>query len=159
LEKAMNTSTLNIRPAVRSDLDAMVSLLQTLFAIEEDFSPDLDRQRQGLLCLLDGGKHRCVLVAENADQVIAMATAQILISTAQGGPVGLVEDVVVQKECRGRGVGCQLMNALTEWAAERGLSRLQLLAGRGNQAALDFYRKIGWQTTGLIGLRYLPSIP
>ena len=156
----MKTSALNIRPAVRADLDTMVSLLQTLFVIEEDFSPDPDRQRQGLLRLLDGcGKHRFVLVAENADQVIAMATVQILISTAQGGPVGLVEDVVVQKECRGRGVGRQLMHTLTEWAAERGLTRLQLLADRGNQAALDFYRKMGWQKTGLVGLRYWPSSP
>lgn len=160
MKKTMNTSTLNIRPAVWADLDAMVSLLQTLFAIEEDFSPDPDRQRQGLSYLLDGcGKHRFVLVAEIAERVIAMATVQILISTAQGGAVGLVEDVVVRKECRGRGVGRQLMNTLTAWAAERGLTRLQLLADRGNQPALDFYRKIGWQTTGLIGLRYLPASP
>ena len=102
----MEPEALTIRPAEQNDLDAMVSLLQALFAIEDDFTPDPERQWRGLAYLLDGcGKHRGVLVAEAAGQVIAMATVQILISTAQGGPVGLVEDVVVREDCRGHGVG------------------------------------------------------
>ncbi len=135
----------------------MVGLLQALFAIEDDFTPDPERQRRGLACFMDGcGKHRCILVAEADAEAIAMVTIQILISTAQGGPVGLVEDMVVREDFRGCGVGRRLMVAVTDWAAERGLTRLQLLADRGNRPALDFYRRIGWQTTQLIGLRYQP---
>ena len=153
----MDPKTLCIRPAGRDDLDAMVSLLQTLFAIEDDFTPDPERQRQGLVCFIDGcGKQRCILVAEAGTEVIGMATVQILISTAQGGPVGLVEDVVVREDCRGRGLGRRLMEALNAWAVERGLTRLQLLADRGNLPALDFYRRIGWQRTQLVCLRHLP---
>ncbi len=136
----------------------MVALLQALFAIEDDFTPDPARQRQALARLLEGGgKHRCILVAEKDHQVIAMATVQVVISTAQGGPVGLVEDVVVQEDYRGRGMGQMLMRALIAWSADRGLTRLQLLADRGNKPALNFYRQIGWQTTQLLCLRYLPS--
>lgn len=132
----------------------MVLLLQALFAIEEDFTPDADRQRRGLTRFLDGcGKHRAILVAEDDGQVIAMATIQILISTAEGGPVGLVEDVVVQEDHRGRGVGRRLMAALCEWAEERGLTRLQLLADRTNFGALDFYNQTGWVPTRLTCLR------
>ncbi|MBL0716079.1 MAG: GNAT family N-acetyltransferase [Desulfosarcina sp.] len=145
---------LTIRPATWEDLDAMVSLLQALFVIENDFPPDPDRQRRGLKRFLDGcGKHRRILVAEADGRVIAMATVQILISTAEGGHVGLVEDVVVREDCRNRGVGRRLMSALGSWAAERGLKRLQLLADRGNQPALDFYDQLGWQPTRLICLR------
>lgn len=132
----------------------MVSLLQALFALEEDFIPDPERQRRGLSRFLDGcGRHRCILVADENRRVIAMATIQILISTAEGGPVGLVEDVVVREDCRGRGVGRQLMTAITSWAAERGLTRLQLLADRTNFCALDFYDRMGWLPTRLICLR------
>ncbi len=137
----------------------MVSLLLALFAIEDDFSPDPACQRRGLALFLDGcGKHRGILVAETDVGVIAMATIQILISTAQGGPVGLVEDVVVRADCRGQGVGRQLMAAVNAWAVERGLTRLQLLADRGNQPAMDFYRRIGWQDTRLVCRRYLPPV-
>ena len=67
-------------------------------------------------------------------------------------------DVVVRADCRGQGVGRQLMAAVTAWADARGLTRLQLLADGGNQAALDFYRRIGWQGTRLVCLRYMPPI-
>ncbi len=154
----MDRGALNIRPAGRDDLDAMVSLLLALFAIEDDFVPDPASQRRGLASFLDGcGEHRVILVAVADAEVIAMATVQILISTAQGGPVGQVEDVVVREDCRGRGVGRKLMAAMTAWAIERGLTRLQLLADQGNRPALDFYRRIGWQCTQLVCLRYLPS--
>lgn len=150
----METVALKIRPAQRDDLEAMVSLLLELFALEEDFSPNPARQRRGLSRLLDGcGKHRCILVAEIDGRVIAMATVQILISTAEGGPVGLVEDVVVRKDSRGRGIGRRLMEAVGSWGAERGLTRLQLLADRNNAKALEFYGKIGWQPTQLVCLR------
>lgn len=154
MESLLDKQTLTIRPAGPDDLDAMVLLLQALFAVEADFTPDRDRQRQGLMRFLDGcGKHRCILVAEHERQVIAMATLQILISTAEGGPVGLVEDVVVREDCRGQGIGKRLIKALSAWADAHGLSRLQLLADHDNQSALDFYRKIGWETTRLICLR------
>ena len=153
----MDTKTLRIRPAGRDDIEAMISLLLALFAIEDDFTPDPERQRRGLTFFLEGcGKHRGIMVAEAGAEVVAMATVQILVSTAQGGPVGQVEDVVVREDFRGRGVGRRLMDALTAWAVERGLTRLQLLADRGNQPALDFYQRIGWQRTRLVCLRHLP---
>jgi GNAT superfamily N-acetyltransferase len=154
MENSMNTEALTIRPAGRDDLGAMVSLLGTLFAIEEDFTPDPECQRRGLERFLKScGKHRGILVAQSENQVVAMATIQILISTAEGGPVGLVEDVVVREDCRGRGVGRRLMAAVSAWGDDRGLTRLQLLADRTNFSALDFYDKIGWLPTRLVCLR------
>ena len=45
------------------------------------------------------------------------------------------------------------MMRLTAWAAERDLTRLQLLADRDNTAALKFYEAMGWQPTRLVCLR------
>ncbi len=150
----MDTKALTIRSAGQDDLETMVALLQALFAIEEDFTPDPERQRRGLIRFLDGcGKHRGILVAASGAEVIAMATIQILVSTAEGGAVGLVEDVVVHQDHRGCGVGRRLMNGVMAWAQERGLTRLQLLADRTNFNALDFYDRMGWVPTRLICLR------
>ena len=85
-----------------------------------------------------------------------MATLQVVISTAEGGPAGLIEDVVVGESHRGCGLGQALMDHLVAWAGERGLTRLQLLADRDNRPALDFYRKQGWTMTSLIALRKEP---
>lgn len=143
-----------IRNAQPDDLDALTALLGQLFTIEADFTVDAGRQRRGLGLMLDGCmKHRCVKVAEADGEVVGMVTAQLLISTAEGGAVALVEDMVVDVQYRGRGIGRQLMGAIEAWARKRGVSRLQLLADRTNFSGLDFYDKIGWRPTRLICLR------
>jgi GNAT superfamily N-acetyltransferase len=132
----------------------MVSLLGELFSVEADFSIDKARQCRGLKLMLDGClKHRCIKVAEVKGQVIGMCTAQTLISTAEGGVVALVEDVVVDLQFRGQGIGRKLMESIEDWARSRGATRMQLLADRTNFSALDFYDKIGWRPTQLICLR------
>jgi GNAT superfamily N-acetyltransferase len=150
----MKPLPVTVRPAAQADVDAVVRLLQDLFALEEDFRPDHRRQRRGLKLLLEGcGKHRCLLVGESEGRVIAMASVQVLISTAEGGLAGWVEDVVVHRDYRDRGVGRQLMAAISTWADRHGLTRLQLLADRNNRPALDFYARLGWRQTQLICLR------
>lgn len=141
-----------VRAAQAGDIDTLVLLLKSLFAIERDFQFDSSRQQRGLAMMLDnpGG---CLLVAEAEGRVVGMCSGQLLVSTAEGGPALLVEDVVVFEQWRGRGVGRLLMEALGQWAGKRKVSRLQLLADRNNAPALGFYRRLGWKNTELICLR------
>lgn len=141
-----------VRPGEERDIDSLVGLLLALFAIEEDFAFDEARQRAGLLMML-GNERGCLLVAEDDGRVVGMCSGQVTVSTAEGGPALLVEDVVVHADWRGQGIGRQLMDSIGAWAAARGIGRLQLLADRGNKAALDFYSRLGWQSTALICLR------
>jgi GNAT superfamily N-acetyltransferase len=135
----------------------MTDLLAELFSIETDFAPDVEKQISGLSALVATPPGRsCILVAEQGGNVIGMATVQTLVSTAEGGRVGLVEDVVVRRNLRGRGVGTQLIEAILGWARSQGLTRLQLLADRDNQQALDFYASRNWVSTRLICLRRRP---
>lgn len=145
---------IEIRNANTADLEAMTTLLGSLFCLEADFTADGEAQRRGLAMMLDGcGKHRCVQVAEVAGKVVGMCTAQTLISTAEGGIVALVEDMVVADGFRGRGIGRRLMESVEAWARAHGARRLQLLADRTNASALAFYERIGWLPTRLICLR------
>lgn len=138
-----------IRPAGPADLDALADLLRMLFGIEADFNFDAARQRQGLAMLM-AHESAVLLVAEAAGRVIGMCSGQLTISTAEGGFALLVEDVVVAEPWQGKGVGRELLAALDQWGAARKIGRLQLLADRNNTAALEFYRKLGWQSTELI---------
>lgn len=146
-------SSVNLRPAKQEDIDGMSKLLSQLFSIEADFMPDEEKQRRGLRMLLDAlGAY--VLVAEEQGSVIGMATVQVLVSTAEGGHVGLVEDVVVDHECRSKGIGSALLDQLKVWAEDNGLTRLQLAADRDNSDALGFYAEKGWKQTNLGLLRF-----
>lgn len=149
-------SQVNIRPAVSSDIGALTSLLEILFSIEEDFFFNPTLQRQGLALMLTN-ERCCVLVADVNGQAVGMCSGQLTISTAEGGLSLLVEDVVIDTQWRGQGVGRLLMEAMSDWAISKNVSRLQLLADRNNTPALDFYRCLGWQTTELICLRTYTS--
>ena len=138
-----------MRAARHEELEPMVALLRLLFAIEADFRFDAARQRRGLGLLLQDDRAR-VLVARVNGRVVGMCTGQVVISTAEGGPALLVEDVVVAPDHRGRGIGRALLTALTDWARGRGVRRLQLLADRGNGPALAFYDRLGWRATALV---------
>lgn len=60
------TLPLAIRPAGKADVDAMTVLPDRLFAIEKDFTPDTERQRRGLLLLLETPRTRAFVAARAA---------------------------------------------------------------------------------------------
>ncbi len=144
---------ISIRSATSADLDVLVALLADLFSIEADFRPDAERQRRGLALLLESPAQRLVLVAERRGEVVGMVTVQLVVSTAEGGLSGLVEDMVVASGERGRGIGRRILDGAEAWARERGATRLQLLADRENEPALGFYERMGWRGTRLVCLR------
>lgn len=142
-----------IRPAAPGDLDDLVRLLGALFELEADFAPDPVKQRRGLAAMLAEPARRTVLVAEWAGQVVGMVTGQVVVSTAEGGPSVLLEDLVLTEGARGAGLGRGLVEALEAWARERGATRVQLLVDEENRPALGFYRRLGWAPTQLRVLR------
>jgi GNAT superfamily N-acetyltransferase len=141
-----------IRQAQTFDLEELVSLLRILFGLEADFYFDERKQRRGLKLMLENSLG-VVFVAANKCEVIGMCTGQLLISTAEGGPVALVEDVVVLPAWQGRGVGTMLMSSISAWAKSKNALQVKLLADRGNTPALSFYNRLGWSMTKLICLR------
>jgi GNAT superfamily N-acetyltransferase len=147
-------ATVVIRHAEIADLDALSALLHVLFSLERDFSFEAVKARRGLRLLLE--RENALLLAAEADgETVGMCSVQTLISTAEGGPVGMVEDLVVAEGWRGHGIGRMLLTEAEDWAASRGLTRLQLLAERENHAALDFYDRLGWSATHLAVRRKL----
>ena len=142
-----------IRPAGQGDIAAMAELLSTLFAMEEDFSVDADKQRAGLEMFFQYPDGRYLVVAEKPQQVVGMCSAQLLISTAEGGWKAIIEDVVVAKQLRGQGIGKRMLAELADWAAQQGASRKDLLADRDNIDGLKFYDRLNWRRTNLIALQ------
>ena len=145
---------ITIRTAKPSDIPQLVELLKALFTIEADFDFDQEKQECGLNLLLTSHKDS-ILVAEllSDNKVLGMCTVQTLISTAEGGPVGLLEDLIVAADFRNQGIGSKLVVEAVFWAERQDLKRLQLLADKNNLPALNFYQKQGWKSTQLVCLR------
>jgi GNAT superfamily N-acetyltransferase len=151
--KTVKTAAL-IRPVRSEDVPVLCDLLGDLFEIEADFSADRRKQENGLRLLLEDRSGRSkVFVAVHGGRVIGMCSVQVVISTAEGKPAAIMEDVVVKREHRGSGFGTALVEAVQEWCLERGITRVQVLADKDNLQALTFYANKGWFSTNLICLR------
>ncbi len=150
-----SSQSIRIERAGDADVPALIELLAALFAIEKDFSADRSRQRRGLELMLAQPDDRAILLIARAvdGKAVGMASAQLVISTAEGAPSAWIEDVVVQRSLRGQGIARLLLQELLAWARRHGATRAQLLADNANLPALDFYRHIGWQPTQLSAWR------
>jgi len=144
-----------IAPASEADIPELIDLLAVLFSIEQDFSPDTDKQRRGLAALLASPTGHIAIARDTTSRAVGMATAQLLISTAEGAPSAWIEDVVVQEDFRGKGLGRALLDAVLDWARNQGAVRAQLLADLDNAPALAFYDRVGWQPTRLVARRLM----
>ena len=139
---------ITLESAGEEDLPAMAELIGLLFAIEADFEIDYEKQLAGITKLYhsDGAE---MLVAKHEGIVVGMGTMQRLISSAEGGYIGQIEDLVVKEEYRMMGVGSRLVNRMRAIAQEYGYRRIQLAADVDNANALQFYNRRGFRRTNL----------
>lgn len=142
-----------IRKAKPSHIPDLVELLRELFSIEADFDFNAKLQEKGLTMMMLSPEASCVMVAEIDGKVVGMCTGQLVVSTAKGGFSGLIEDMVISREYREKGLGSLLLKAVEKWCIDNKAGRIQLLADKNNTKALKFYEKCGWKYTQLICLR------
>lgn len=139
--------------AIAEDLPQLADLLAELFTLEGDFFPDRNKQLRGLRLILDTPSLGQLFVLRIGGKVAGMANSLITISTAEGGHVLLLEDVIVHSEHRGGGLGRRLVEHVLVWAREQGMTRVTLLVDQDNSAALGFYRKLGFEYSQMTVLR------
>lgn len=146
---------LRIEPATLDDLPDLVELLYDLFSMEADFVPDRDRQSRGIKLILEQPNRGRIFVLRNDHSIIGMINLLITISTAEGGFVLLLEDLVVHRDHRSQGYGTKLLNHAIEFARIKGFSRITLLTDRPNDGAKKFYLAHGFMHSDMIPLRYI----
>lgn len=142
-----------IRKAELTDLPALLALLQTLFNQESEFHPDPARQAAGLRAILGNSSVGEIFVVEQDGVVQGMASLLYTVSTALGGPVAWLEDVVVNSGNRGQGHGRLLMESVLAHAQTRGCLRVTLLTDASNQGAIRFYSRHGFVSSDMQPMR------
>jgi hypothetical protein len=129
-------SPTRIRAAVEADLDAMLGLVEQLFALESDFPFEAAKVRRGLELLHARSRFGSVVGRRTwMGSVVGMCSAQIVISTAEGGPAGLGRGCCGQSatKCVAWVSAVMLLDdSLRLGRSARGIGRLQLLADAEN---------------------------
>jgi GNAT superfamily N-acetyltransferase len=136
-------SAFAIRPAVPGDLAAIVRLIHGLAEFEQ--LSHLVKVTSESLAPHLFGPHPVAeaLVAESAGRVVAFALFFTNFSTFLAQPGLYLEDLFVEPEQRGRGIGQALLEQLARLAAERGCGRFEWSVLDWNEGAIRFYQRMG----------------
>jgi len=94
-----------IEPATAEDLDELSELLGELFSEESDFRPNKEKQLRGLRLIFEQPNRGRVFVLRRDHSIVGMINLLFTISTAEGGFVILLEDLVIHKAYRDHGYG------------------------------------------------------
>jgi GNAT superfamily N-acetyltransferase len=135
--------TLSIRAATVDDLDLVIGFIRALAAYERlADAVVLDRTLLG--CHLFGDKPMAeVLIGEIDGVARGFALFFHNFSTFEGKPGIYLEDLFVEPEARGSGLGKALLARLAQLAMERGCARLEWSVLDWNEPSIAFYNALG----------------
>jgi ribosomal protein S18 acetylase RimI-like enzyme len=133
---------------------ALLGPLRTLLAL---LSPQVEAVPDDVLAERLTDERLILLVAQRNGVLVGAATLSVLV-TAGLGPVGHVDDVVVDEAVRGSGVGRLLMGAVHAEARRLGLRHLDLTSRPAREAANALYQSLGYERrqTNVYRLRLQP---
>lgn len=152
-------SETRIEPATTEDLPALADLLHELFTQESDFRPDQVRQLRGLRMIIEQPNRGRIFVlrAVENERLIGMVNMLFTISTAEGGSVIILEDLIVSHDHRSMGYGTQLLEYVLNFARQREFLRITLLTDRLDEPAKHFFEQHGFYASTMVPMRWLPG--
>ncbi len=144
-----------MEPATIEDLPALTELVVNLLGGSGDFTPDPALQERGLQLILEQPGRGRIFIVRNGDRIIGMVNLLFTISTARGGFVILLEDVVIHPDHRGQGYGTMLLDYVVEFAKAKEFKRITLLTDRISAESQEFFRKRGFEYSNMIPMRLI----
>lgn len=149
-----------LRPAQPGDVPAILALIRGLAEYEKlsgEVVATEDRLRQSLFPTDGHSPHACCLLAEVERRTVGFALYFFNYSTFLAKPGLYLEDLFVEPDFRGRGLGKALLLALARIANARGCGRMEWSVLDWNAPAIAFYESLGarrmteWQICRLTG--------
>lgn len=137
---------LQIRAASEADLPSILALY---VEVEDDSRVLSIEKARSIFARMQSYPDYKVYVAMFGGSIVGTFALLIMDNLAHmGAPSGVVEDVVVQKDWRGKGVGKQMMRFAMDRCRERGCYKLALSSNLKREVAHGFYDGLGFQRHG-----------
>jgi N-acetylglutamate synthase-like GNAT family acetyltransferase len=141
---------IQIRKAESKDVPEIANLIRSLGIFTRLNSESLQTTTERIfkhLALCNADDSHLVLVAVNATgEILGYGSVHWLPYLFLSGPEGYVSELFIKEECRGQGIGGNILDVIKAEAQQRGCSRLMLLNMRKRESyQRQFYAKQGWE--------------
>lgn len=144
-----------VEQATLEDLPQLTDLLIELFEQEGDFTPDRAKQMRGLRLILEQPNRGRIFVLRQNGMILGMINLLFTISTAEGGFVIMLEDVIIHRDFRHQGFGAKLLAHAIDYAKKKEFLRITLLTDRINEEGQRFFKNHGFIESKMIPLRLI----
>ncbi len=94
-----------------------------------------------------------IAVGEDGGRLVALA--YVAFAASAPVPFAIVEDLIVSPAVRGRGAGKAVLEWIAAEARGRGIRRLFLESGIGNERAHAFFEREGFRPTSVVMMKEL----
>lgn len=146
---------IRICSATPEDIPTLCQLLAILFCQEAEFQSHHAKQEAALKILLNNPDLGDIIVARSDIQTIGMVSLLYTVSTALGGRVAILEDMLVHPDFRNQAIGSHLLSHAVNVAREKGCRRITLLTDKDNLPAQQFYQRHGFKNSEMLPMRLL----
>lgn len=148
--------TFIIRPCKSADLPAVLELMKELAEVAHgECAPDLATMTQVFEHMQNAPAFYLNLVAEVEGRVAGFMSLIFYKTVFHRGGTALINELVLGRTFRGRGIGTALIERAKKEALDRGLDELEVGTESSNTGALSFYRKCGFESEYvLLGLEF-----
>ena len=134
---------LKIERAAEQDIPAIVRLVRQLAEYEKLEHAMVSREDDFRKALFGPQRNVDALLAFADDVAVGLALYFYNFSTFQGRRGIYLEDIYVEPEYRGRGIGTALLKRLATVAKEEDCRRMEWSVLTWNQPSIDFYHRLG----------------
>jgi GNAT superfamily N-acetyltransferase len=134
---------MEIRPAVESDIPALMPLMRGYCQFYEADPPDsgLEEMARALIATEEG--QGMLLVADEGGEAVGFAAVGWKWSSLRGARIAVLEDLFVAPEARGKGAADGLIEACAERARANGAPVVTWLTAPDNHRAQAVYDRVG----------------
>jgi GNAT superfamily N-acetyltransferase len=138
---------IEIREALPADLPVLLGLYAHI-ASGTDKELGME-QAHRLFERIRSHRNHHLYVATRGGTVVGTFALLIMDNLAhQGAPSGVVEDVVVHQDWRGKGIGRLMMKYALARCTDAGCYKMTLSSNLNREAAHRFYESLGFETHG-----------
>ncbi|KIM10267.1 MAG: hypothetical protein KU38_07770 [Sulfurovum sp. FS08-3] len=144
---------LTVTQATLNDIFDLNQLLTMLFDFEEEFTPDSQKQSIALETIIQNQQIGTIFVAKIDNKSVGMVSLLYTVSTALGGKVALLEDMIVASPYQNQGVGKALLSHALAFAQNQKIKRVTLLTDKTNTKAQRLYQAFGFEESIMLPMR------
>lgn len=137
-------NSFSLRQASTTDIPALLRFMERFYAID-GYPFDAARTTNALTQFFAEPAHGSVFLIDVNGAAIGYVVLAVVYSFEFGGKNAFVDELYLEPEHRGKGLGHAVMERIVEEAKGRGITALHLEVEHHNERALALYRSFGFQ--------------